>query len=336
MAKTLKLKIDGVVYGNEVPEDVEELELECAALANGAFENRKDLRSVTLIGTEIIGKRAFSGCENLAKINLPETLRTIKDEAFKDTVIENIVIPPGVTTIGSCILIINFFSNVCPVMEIYLKDGKTAPFFDGSKHYAPHVRLTARSLETGEILYRFMVFNCMEEVLNGQGANFTDYDESNHIFDLKFTAGRRDPQFLFIAVYLRIHYPTGLTEERIDELKTVLSNAAAGELTVMINELGLVYEFKRIEKFEYYDEIKIKSLAELICYSMTKDIPEVTEILVKNLHKRYDELIELDPDELLMLLKISQRMHTVEFTAVLLQTLHEKGCDNGGIGDLEL
>lgn len=63
----LKIKIDGVVSAENIhdyiPDDVEELELECAEVAGRAFYNNRKLRTLRLVNVAKIGERAFSGTE---------------------------------------------------------------------------------------------------------------------------------------------------------------------------------------------------------------------------------------------------------------------------------
>ena len=48
-----------------------------------------------------IGTSAFSGCEELSSINIPEGIMTIEDNAFNYSGLTSVVIPSSVTTIGS-------------------------------------------------------------------------------------------------------------------------------------------------------------------------------------------------------------------------------------------
>lgn len=58
---------------------------EFTAIADGAFYNRTDVRSVTLHGgITKIGRQAFKGCRNLKKVVCPMRLTSIASEAFKD------------------------------------------------------------------------------------------------------------------------------------------------------------------------------------------------------------------------------------------------------------
>lgn len=61
---------------------------------------------------ENIGDEAFFGCKKLRKLILPPNLRRIGKKAFKDTALEEVRIPAGVTEIGA-----RAFHN-CPVTLI--------------------------------------------------------------------------------------------------------------------------------------------------------------------------------------------------------------------------
>ena len=66
----------------------------------GAFENNLDVISVKLPnGIEELGIRAFYGCNNLAKINFPDTLKTIRTLALDGTGLKKVVIPASVNII---------------------------------------------------------------------------------------------------------------------------------------------------------------------------------------------------------------------------------------------
>lgn len=62
----------------------------------------KTLTSITFAGNNItqIQEGAFDGCVNLNSINLPSSLTTIGDYAFKQTGLTSVVIPSSVTSIG--------------------------------------------------------------------------------------------------------------------------------------------------------------------------------------------------------------------------------------------
>lgn len=77
MSKKLKIKINGKVSEGDIPNDVEDLELECRVIGKGALKGFENLRSVTLINTKIIGECAFESCKSLNKVKLPDTLLTI-------------------------------------------------------------------------------------------------------------------------------------------------------------------------------------------------------------------------------------------------------------------
>ena len=65
----------------------------CTALENVEFSN----------GVTEIGTYAFKGCTSLSQIILPTSLRTIDDYAFQSTGLKEVVIPYGVTKLGSTV-----------------------------------------------------------------------------------------------------------------------------------------------------------------------------------------------------------------------------------------
>lgn len=73
-----------------------------AAIARGAFENCRGLRSVTLPDSlREIGDRAFCGCTGLRGVRLPQGLRPIGAEAFRGTSLRGVTLPPELTSIGT-------------------------------------------------------------------------------------------------------------------------------------------------------------------------------------------------------------------------------------------
>ena len=80
-----------------------------------AFFFKKNLRAVYFDeGVNRIDSAAFGGCQNLKIVKLPETLKVVDAGAFAKTGIEEIVIPDGVTFLGSC------FSNCHKLKKVKL------------------------------------------------------------------------------------------------------------------------------------------------------------------------------------------------------------------------
>lgn len=69
MSEKLKIKIDGTVTAGDIPDDAEDLELECAEVADRAFYNNEALRRLMLVNVERIGERAFN-CKELQSVEL--------------------------------------------------------------------------------------------------------------------------------------------------------------------------------------------------------------------------------------------------------------------------
>jgi hypothetical protein len=66
----------------------------------GAFYNNKTITSV-VIPQGVTAVSGFEGCTQLAQVTLPSTLRSIGVAAFEGTALKTVVIPRGVTEIGS-------------------------------------------------------------------------------------------------------------------------------------------------------------------------------------------------------------------------------------------
>lgn len=80
----------------------EHFDLNCTELeiCAGAFERSHELMEVEICeGCTRIGENAFHNCYDLQKVTLPESLKTIEMNAFKDTDLKEITIPSGVKTI---------------------------------------------------------------------------------------------------------------------------------------------------------------------------------------------------------------------------------------------
>ena len=72
------------------------------AVAEGAFENAKSLKKVTLSATLTeIGKGAFKGCTALEELVLPDSLLSIGEDAFRGaSALKKVTIPASVESIG--------------------------------------------------------------------------------------------------------------------------------------------------------------------------------------------------------------------------------------------
>lgn len=73
------------------------------AVAENAFRNRDEIRSVTLPdGVKAIGEYTFAGCDSLNELHLPNSLKSIADFAFVQCAgLTHITIPAGVERIGA-------------------------------------------------------------------------------------------------------------------------------------------------------------------------------------------------------------------------------------------
>ncbi len=84
---------------------LESVEIKCAmpAISEGMFYGCSSLKGLTNLpeGIKIIGKNAFKDCALFSEIIIPATVTQIGDSAFDSTIITTIDIPVGVESIGS-------------------------------------------------------------------------------------------------------------------------------------------------------------------------------------------------------------------------------------------
>lgn len=78
-----------------LPDDV-------TTIGSFAFYKNEALTTVSLgAGMETVGDKAFYGCKSLADIQIGENVKEIKNYAFWSTALKELVLPEGLTTIGS-------------------------------------------------------------------------------------------------------------------------------------------------------------------------------------------------------------------------------------------
>lgn len=136
--------------------DITELHLftNCKHIANGAFQGLTKLYEITNIGInlETIGDNAFNRCTLLEQVDWNVKLKTIGANAFKNTKVENVVLPETLTSIGD-----GAFSGCSSMLQVVL-NGKTPPTlssnshaFDGStcKIYVPASAVNTYKTATG-------------------------------------------------------------------------------------------------------------------------------------------------------------------------------------------
>ena len=69
-------------------------------LIEGSYTQDETLTSVIIPeGVTDIGEIAFYGCSNLSEVIFPESLRTIREEAFGETALKEAILPKGLETI---------------------------------------------------------------------------------------------------------------------------------------------------------------------------------------------------------------------------------------------
>lgn len=286
MTQKFKFKTNYTVYQDDIPYGTECLELDCKKIGKNAFANRKDLRSVTLINTEVIGEDAFRGCRALQEIRLPDTLREIKDFAFWNTDIRYLSIPKSVTRLGKLIVCNGNLAILCEyeerlakscTVEVYLKD-ETFPFFPGCWPGDKNSILVARSPETDEVLLRFVMLGTPDMVFPGNGIDFTEYDnifkdrEFNHYNDLLM---------LLQAAEMRLDFPVGMSADTLLFFRNYVSDKYKS-----LFYFSEAYLTDDLDEFPYLDKINNKDLMEIIDRCARFGLTELTAVLMQKLHER--------------------------------------------------
>lgn len=87
-------------------------------------------------GLTEISPRAFRDCHNLETVTLPNTIRFIRKEAFRNTALTSFTFPATVTAVGDNIL------DDCPVLETVIFESVPPNINEGSKHLQNCPRLT--------------------------------------------------------------------------------------------------------------------------------------------------------------------------------------------------
>ena len=102
----------------------------CKHIANGAFQGLTKLYFITNMGVnlETIGDNAFNGCTLLEQISWHDYIKTIGANAFKNTKVENVVLPETLTSIGD-----GAFSGCSSMLQVVLL-GKTPPTLSSNSH----------------------------------------------------------------------------------------------------------------------------------------------------------------------------------------------------------
>lgn len=79
---------------------IDPAELENGRIPEGAYAQDEDLTEVVLPeGVLDIGEVAFYGCPNLRTVRFPDSLKTIREEAFAESGIEQVLLPEGLELI---------------------------------------------------------------------------------------------------------------------------------------------------------------------------------------------------------------------------------------------
>lgn len=90
------------------------------SLGYAAFSFVSTLEKVILSDElEVIPESCFYRCESLKEINMPSALKAIETQALYRTAIEDLTLPEGVTTIGTCIFE-DYYSDYCLIKTLTL------------------------------------------------------------------------------------------------------------------------------------------------------------------------------------------------------------------------
>lgn len=82
-----------------IPEKIKQVQVK--GIHSGAFSNVKNIQSITIIPKiDKIPEYCFNECVDLEEVNLPSSVQTIEEGAFRRTAIKEVTIPNNVTTIG--------------------------------------------------------------------------------------------------------------------------------------------------------------------------------------------------------------------------------------------
>lgn len=286
MTKEFKFKTDGTVSKNDIPYGTEYLELDCKKIGKRAFANRKDLKYVTLLNTEVIGEETFCGCRALKEIRLPDTLREIRDMAFWNTGIRYLSIPKSVTRLGKYIICNGNLDILCEyeehlakscTVEVYLKD-ETFPFFPGCWPGDKNSILVARSPETDEVVLRFVMLGTPDMVFPGNGIDFTEYD--NMFTDREFNH-YNDLLMLLQAAEMRLEFPVGMSADTLEFFKKYVSDKYKN-----LFYFSEAYLTGNTDEFPYFDKINNEDLMEIIDRCARSGLTEMTAFLMQKLHER--------------------------------------------------
>lgn len=96
-----------------------------ATISNQAFEDCKNLKSVTLSnGVTIIGAESFANCRNLNSINFPKSVTTIGYRAFLDCGLTSITLPENLANLGT----LSF--KGCPLKSVTIYCSRIGDWFE--------------------------------------------------------------------------------------------------------------------------------------------------------------------------------------------------------------
>ena len=178
------------------------------------FGGCSKLEKLTLKNTKTIGDFAFSGCDSLKELTLPDTLEIIEMEAFSNMPINRIKIPESVTKIGD-------FACEAELVEIY--DTERSPVSRGRAFSGKDHLLIVRSPKDDKIKFAVPVYkhgslenfrytsdDIIMLLFNGTTAAY-DYT----LYDLLFqkTNNNKNIQGKLMAAYYRLKYPIDLSRE---------------------------------------------------------------------------------------------------------------------------
>lgn len=254
------------------------LRLDCKEIGRSAFSGCESLREVRLLNTAVINSGAFASCRSLYSLKLPDSLRKIGDHAFLGTVIKHLSLPSGAREIGDG----NLFSDSSntATLEIYLKDG-VPPIKRGANPASEGSLLIARSPETGNILFKFIILGSLDTVFTEHGVDFTEYD---NIFKNDDNCKKYGANLTFPAALTRLKCPYEMDEETRGFFRNYVSEHAE---SMMRNRIKDPYtsadDIAANHNLELIDD---NGILRLIDETAKDGRTEITAVLMQKLNER--------------------------------------------------
>lgn len=283
-----KINLENVKYlGESAFESCDKLDnihLTCAEIPEETFRECSSLCGVLLENTKIIRAYAFENCSSLDHLKLPEGLEKIDHKAFFNTCLDSMKLPKSLIELGGDVC------SYCKEIEVYL----TKPFpldfnLDLCLNLRLGCRITVRSPQTEEILFRIVIFELEKHpswirytYLQSSGVDFEGYDKCfrNNKTSWKDTFGIQINYEKYRAAKYRLKYPVGLTKDMRSYYKRYLKEHVGDVLKYYVK----FNETQKILKFDHCRDIPAPDFSEIIKLAAEKNDPELTAILLQKRH----------------------------------------------------